>query len=114
MNLFSFITLTNIRYLDITKNCLESLNKIGLHKLLKVYCDDQESYNILKETYNNTHIIGNNLKIMKNKKKVSWRNIAINKFQIIYNELLNSKYVCITDGCTYARIPQLEYEPDSI
>ena len=41
-----FITLTNLGYLEYTKNCIKSLEQIGVEGL-KVYCIDQESFDKL-------------------------------------------------------------------
>ena len=100
-NNISFITLTNSGYIDYTLNCLQSLKNINMTKQLKVYCIGKKGYSILKNNdflcelmdSNDEDII--NFQTYKNNK---WSNITYCKFEIIYNNLLNNEYVCITDG----------------
>jgi hypothetical protein len=97
----AFITLTNSGYIDYTLNCLQSLKNINMQKQLKVYCIGEKGYSILQKNgvlcelidSNDEDII--NFQTYKNNK---WSNITYYKFEIIYNNLLNNEYVCITDG----------------
>ena len=97
----SFITLTNTGYIDYTLNCLQSLKNINLKKQLKVYCIGEEGYRILNKNNVMCELIDSNdediinFQTYKNNK---WANITYYKFEIIYNNLLNNEYVCITDG----------------
>jgi hypothetical protein len=100
-NNIAFITLTNTGYIDYTLNCLQSLKNINMKKQLKVYCIGKEGYTILNNNNVMCELINSNDKdiinfqIYKNNK---WSNITYYKFEIIYNNLLNHEYVCITDG----------------
>ena len=100
-NNISFITLTNNGYIDYTLNCLQSLKNINMEKQLKVYCIGQEGYSILQnnnflcELINNNE---NNTSTFQEFRQKNWSNVVYYKFEIIYNNLLNNEYVCITDG----------------
>jgi hypothetical protein len=95
----AFITLTNTGYINYTLNCLQSLKQINMEKQLRVYCVGEEGYSILKNNNFLCELIhdtesSNFQEFRKNK----WSNITYYKFEIIYNNLLNHEYVCITDG----------------
>ena len=47
--MIKLITLTNDGYKKLTHNCIESLKKIGLDNILKVYCIDNSAYEYIKE-----------------------------------------------------------------
>lgn len=99
-NNIAFITLTNTGYIDYTLNCLQSLKNINMKKQLKVYCIGEKGYSILTnngvlcELIDSPENITNFQEFRTNK----WSNITYYKFEIIYNNLLNNEYVCITDG----------------
>ena len=100
-NNIAFITLTNTGYVDYTLNCLRSLKNINMKKQLKVYCIGEEGYRLLNNNNFMCELIDSNdediinFQTYKNNK---WSNITYYKFEIIYNNLLNNEYVCITDG----------------
>jgi len=95
----SFITLTNTGYLEYTINCLKSLEKIEFYKKLKCYCIGQQGYNILKSMNYDCELIdeeqNSNFQLIR---EGNWSNIVYHKFKMIYENLLNNEYVCITDG----------------
>jgi hypothetical protein len=95
----AFITLTNTGYINYTLNCLESLKQINMEKQLRVYCVGEEGYSILKNNNFLCELINDNesSKIQEFRKN-KWSNITYYKFEIIYSNLLNNDYVCITDG----------------
>ena len=98
-NDISFITLTNTGYVDYTLNCLESLRRINTKINLECYCVGIEGYNKLKNKGFNCNLIDDekNSKFQIYQGK-NWSNITYYKFEIIYENLLKNKYVCITDG----------------
>ena len=109
----SIITMTNSGYLDFTRNCIKSLEKIGIFNLLKVYCVDEKCYRELEE-YKNVvlmdHVYGdsvNNLqkfprawqKMMKNSNTEStFKDLVFLKFNAISHALENSSFVMLVDG----------------
>jgi len=98
-NNISFITLTNTGYVDYTLNCLESLRRINTKINLECYCVGIEGYNKLKNKGFNCNLIDDekNSKFQIYQGK-NWSNITYYKFEIIHKNLLNNKFVCITDG----------------
>jgi hypothetical protein len=97
----SFITLTNSGYIDYTLNCLQSLKNINMKKQLKVYCIGEKGYSILKNSDFLCELIDNDKDETSHFQKFrtkQWSNVTYYKFEIIYNNLLNNEYVCITDG----------------
>jgi hypothetical protein len=95
----TFITLTNTGYVDYTKNCLISLEKINCTYPLQCYCIGKEGYNTLKNNGYDCHLIdqeeNSNFQTYRHD---NWSRITYNKFKIIYDNLLQYDYVCITDG----------------
>ncbi len=51
LNKLKIITLTNNGYKDLTDNLMISMKKIGLEKMLKIYCIGKEAYNYFKNKY---------------------------------------------------------------
>ena len=106
------ITLTNNGYKNLTDNLLSSMSKIGIEKLLKIYCIGDECYNHYKLNYpyneiekiyqdddnlnnwieyrscQNTDIEG----------KKQWANITSYKLYCINKELVSGNDVIFTDG----------------
>ncbi len=98
-NNIAFITLTNSGYIDYTLNCLQSLKNINIEKQLKVYCIGKEGYSILKQQNYICELIDDaNATNFQEFRKSKWSNVVFYKFEIIYNNLLNNEFVCITDG----------------
>jgi hypothetical protein len=95
----SFITLTNNGYVDYTLNCLKSIELAGIKTKLKVYCIGEESATILNNKGITTELIDDETSVeFQEFRKNNWSNIVFYKFKIIYDNLLNNEYVCITDG----------------
>ena len=93
--------MTNIGYLNLTKNCIKSLQKIGCTIPLKVYCVDLESYNNLKETFDHVYYFESKNQVnsqLTNYHREGWANVTFCKIEIIHNELLKHKHVIFTDG----------------
>ena len=115
-NNIAFITLTNTGYLDYTLNCLESLKRINVNKELNVYCIGKSGYEKLKKKGFSCHLINdeknNNFQSFRTG---NWSNITYYKFEIIYQNLLKNKFVCITDGdIVYENNDFLNYFLDNI
>ena len=95
----SFITLTDSGYINFTLNCLQSLKKIKFDGNLKCYCIGEEGYNILKAKKYECNLINDEENTnFQSFRTGNWANITKYKFDIIYENLLKYKYVCITDG----------------
>ena len=95
-----FITLTNLGYLDYTKNCIKSLENIGVEGL-KVYCIDNESFQ--KLDYDRKLKIDNPedeqiSDFYEFRTGEEWAKIMFQKFRIIHRELLKNDFVLFTDG----------------
>ena len=96
-----FITITNSGYIPFTINCYKSLKRNNINQELISYCLDEDSYNYLKKNnypcvlfkgdVNATH----NLSRYKDE---NWKKMMYLKMRIIFENLLNSDYLCITDG----------------
>ena len=56
-NKIAIITLANRGYLHFTRNCIKSLERLGITDLLKVYCVDKECYDELEKDYQNIEMI---------------------------------------------------------
>jgi hypothetical protein len=96
---FTFITLTNTGYIDYTLNCLESLKRINMHKLLEVYCIGKDGYGKLQLNDISCNLIDNEeISNFETFRTGNWSNITYYKFVIIYEKLLKSEFVCFTDG----------------
>ena len=98
--LIGFITLTNNGYLEYTRNCIKSLEQIGVEGL-KVYCIDDKAYDNLDYS--------RKLKIDNPEDEEvedfytfrsggQWTKIVYQKFRIIHRELLKNDFVLFTDG----------------
>jgi len=101
MNSVKFITLTNNGYLDYTLNCLKSLEKIGFEGDLHCYVIGEESHDTLQNKgYTSSLLEYDNDEDCNFAKfrKGNWHNITKRKFDIIYKELNENDFVCITDG----------------
>ena len=98
-NNIKFITLTNDGYIDLTLNCIKSLDNLSINENIECYCIGNKSYDtfcdIVKTKKLKIDEKFNNLKIFKNK---HWDYITYIKLVIIYANLLENKYVCLTDG----------------
>jgi len=114
---FAFITLSNSGYIDYTLNCYKSLERIGLSpNILQTYVIGKEGYKIMKDSGYVCHLIDDesqsNFQTYRNG---NWGDITFNKFKIIYENLLNYKYVCFTDGdIVFENTNFLEYIQNNI
>ena len=96
-----FITLTNNGYLDYTRNLIESLRRIGIYEgcqgyePLKVYCIGQECYDNLD--YENKELI-QGVEEFQEFRKGDWSKVVVQKFLVIYKELMKGEDVLFTDG----------------
>ena len=112
LNKLKIITLTNNGYTDLTDNLMISMKKIGLEKMLKIYCIGKESYEYFKNKYcfneveqvdtNETYL--NNwveYKAQQNKDvegKKQWATITSYKIYAINNELRLGNDTIFIDG----------------
>ena len=112
LNKLKIITLTNNGYKDLTDNLMISMKKIGLEKMLKIYCIGKESYEYFKHKYcfneveqvdtNETYL--NNwveYKAQQNKDiegKKQWATITSYKIYAINNELRLGNDTIFIDG----------------
>ena len=98
-NNISFITLTNTGCIHYTLNCIESLKRINIKQQLKVYCIGDTGYNaLIKQNICCELIDDSAAEKLEEFRKNNWSNVVYHKLKIIYDNLLNNKYVCITDG----------------
>lgn len=109
---YSFITLTNDGYLDLTNNLLLSLVALGMSQLLKIYCIGKKSFDYFQDKYPENEIIqiDTNEDYLKTwveykaaqhsdtEGKRKWAKITSYKMYAIHNELINGKDVIFTDG----------------
>ena len=95
----AFITLTTSGYTDYTLNCIESLKRIDTKIKLQCYCIGTDGYNKLTNLGLECKLIedenNSNFQTFRNG---NWSNITYYKFKIIYENLRNRPFVCITDG----------------
>ncbi len=103
----TFITLTNEGYLPYTFNCLKSLEKIGI-KNLKCYAIGKVAYERIKRKKYDVELIDDetntDFQIFRTGK---WANVTFYKFEIIYENLKNSDFVCFTDGDIVFKNPSI-------
>ena len=99
MNELAFITLTNSGYIKYTLNCIQSLENIDMDSLLHSYVIGKEGFTSLKQNGYKCSLIddeeNSNFQTFDNGNR---RDITFYKCKIIYENLLNYKYVCFTDG----------------
>ena len=107
-----YITLTNDGYTDLTHNLLISMEKLGIERLLTVYCIGRNSYNFFKEKYpyNQIELIESEKSYLKtwveykstqNKDeagKKKWADITSYKFNAIHKELSKGNNIVFIDG----------------
>ena len=60
-NKIAIVTMANNDYLPFTKNCIKSLENIGLKDLIKVYCVDADCYENISKEHPHTQLIKHNL-----------------------------------------------------
>ena len=98
----SFITYTNIGYINYVKNLIYSLRKCNFPLKLKVYCIDKESINELEKYDNNLILEYFNpdfeIKDIVPYMTTGWNKMSFTCIQIIYKELLKNDYVLYTDS----------------
>ena len=98
-NNIAFITLTNTGYIDYTLNCLQSLKNINIKKQLNIYCIGETGHSILKKNGFLCELINDEkAENFEEFRTNNWSHVTYYKFKIIYENLLNNEYVCITDG----------------
>ena len=112
LNKLKIITLTNDGYKDLTDNLMISMKKIGLEKMLKIYCIGKDSYNYFKDKYyfNEVVQIDTNQDFLNNwveykaaqhtdvEGKLQWATITSYKIYAINNELRLGNNTIFIDG----------------
>lgn len=94
----AFITLTNEGYLPYTFNCLKSLEKIG-GPSLKCYAIGKVAYEQIGHKKYPVELIDDESNTAFQVFRTGrWADVTFYKFQIIYENLKNSDFVCFTDG----------------
>ena len=92
-----FITLTNKGYLDYTRNMIISLKKLDIATPLKVYCIGEECYDELD--YDDKELLltdaPDDLQVFR---EGDWNKVVVQKFNIIYKELMKGENVLFSDG----------------
>ena len=86
----TFITLTNSGYLDFTRNCLESLRRIGFESYLHCYCLDPRCYEELSKEHDLVHMVKDNSEVIHDLQDFrvgQWAHVTFNKFRIISENL---------------------------
>lgn len=91
-----FITLTNDGYIDYTLNCYKSMEHLNLN--LHAYAIGIKAYKKLKNSGYKCTLIKDKNTSFATFRTGNWHNITKQKFNIIYKNLLEYKYVCFTDG----------------
>lgn len=99
----SFVTITNNAYVDITLNCIKSLQKINFGHPLEVFCVGKLGYDKLcLENISSTLLLdapqSGSLSNFQLWGTHNWCEIFYHKLNVIYKKLLEFKYVCATDG----------------
>jgi hypothetical protein len=118
MDKISFITLTNTGYLNLTLNCLKSIEQQNIEIPLKCYSSDIGGYNTLKELNIPCEHIDNNH--YRGEKHVGFGSKEFGelmkvKMKIIYDNLQKYDYVCYTDGdIVFLRDNLFQYLMDNI
>jgi lipopolysaccharide biosynthesis glycosyltransferase len=98
----SVVTLANNAYLHFTENCIKSLENLGIHNLLTIYCLDQTCYDKLNSQYDNIklidHSIEGNISEMHTFPKRVTRMVRSRQTNTTYKEIMYMKHVIIEDG----------------
>lgn len=108
------ITMANYPYLDYTRNCIASLEKLGIYDLIKVYGVDEKTYRTFKKEYKNTELLehtygdkfseierfprGIDKRIRNSNTETYFKNLVFLKFEAICHALDNFSYVMLIDG----------------
>jgi hypothetical protein len=93
----SFITLTNLGYLDYTRNLIKSLERCECSHKLKVYCCGQECYDNLD--YDNKVLMEADMpKEQQIFYQGEWNKITLQKFRCIMEEFELGNDILFTDG----------------
>lgn len=80
---------------------LKSLENIDFSTTLKIYVIGEKGYNTLKSKGYSCYFLETETIDCEKSSQFrmnNWHNITKRKFEIIYNNLLEHKYVCFTDG----------------
>lgn len=118
------ITLANTGYINLTKNCIKSLDKLGISELLTVYCVDQECYDNIKKEHKKVKLL--NSKYNKNISNLckyprkdsmtntNFKNVVFLKFVSIYDALRESNLLFVDSDVVFLNEQFLEYLIDNI
>lgn len=97
----AYITLTNDGYVELTKNCIESMKRCNLNDFLDVYCIDKGAYDKLGD-YPKKHLLDIPTDDVESGfqkwREGNWYKVVYQKFRCIYKALCENDYVYYTDG----------------
>jgi len=93
------ITVTNTPYLDITKNCIKSIDRINIKCPVKIFTIDETCYNTLKsENYEDVQSLGDVCKETSQYCDKNWSLVTMQKIVSIRKQLDLSNIVIYIDG----------------
>lgn len=93
-----FLTITNSGYIEMTKNCIKSLDMLNFKHNLKVFCLDDDCKQSLEKEYEHVYLHDNSLKEFSSYNDNNWNLVNMKKVDIIRKQMNNYKYVLQTDG----------------
>ena len=101
-NKIAIITMANNDYLPFTKNCIKSLEKIGLKDLIRVYCVDADCYENISKEHPHTQLIKHNLsgdldKLQRFPKGPA-KLIKLEKTESTFKDLVFLKFIALSDA----------------
>lgn len=92
-----FLTITNYGYKEITKNCLESLNRLNFKHNIRVICLDKKCYEYFEKTHS-VSLIDTDIQEISNFKDNMWNTVTMKKIDAVREHMQSSKYILHTDG----------------
>ena len=111
----SFITLTSKGYVNFTRNLIKSLESCKFPLVLKCYCYDNMSYEVLQNLPVELVNLNNDNIELQNYKEDIYCKLNLLKMKLIHDELLKNDYVLFTDGdIVFLKEGIIEYVRDNI
>ena len=98
-NKVKLITITNSSYLNITRNCIKSIDRINIKCPIKIFTIDETCYNTLKnEKYEDVESLGDICKVNSKWSDSNWSLVTMQKIVAIRKQLDFSDIVIYIDG----------------
>ena len=97
-NELSFITVTNSAYVNMTLNCIKSLNMLNIKITLKVFCLDQNAFELLKSKHDQVFLYEDYFNGETRYADNKWNEFTTKKLDIMHSELEKNDFVIFTDG----------------